>query len=51
MFAEAIEKGLTLYESEGELEQLAIAFSGQYHTSFQQIQELAALLIMGSGQE
>ena len=48
LFAEAIEKGLTLYESEGELEQLAIAFSGQYHTSFQQIQELAALLIRGA---
>lgn len=37
-----------MYESEGEPEQLAIAFSGKYHTSFRQIQELAALVMEGA---
>ena len=48
LFAEAVKKGLALYESEGEPEQLAIAFSGKYHTSFRQIQELAALVMEGA---
>lgn len=47
-FKEAVRHGLSLYESEGEMEQLAIAFSGRYHTSFAQIQELAHLVIEGA---
>lgn len=45
---EAIRHGLSLYESEGEMEQLAIAFSGRYHTTFAQIQDLAHLVIEGA---
>lgn len=49
-FKEAIQRGLVLYESEGKVEQLAIAFSGRYHTSFLEIQELAKLIIQGANQ-
>lgn len=47
-FINAIKNGLVLYESEGELEQIAIAFSGRYHTSFRQIQELAGWIMEGA---
>lgn len=47
-FRSAIQNKLTLYETEGTLEQIAIAFSGEYHTSFAQIQELAGTIIEGA---
>ena len=47
-FIDAIRNGLLLYESEGNLEQIAIAFSGRYHTSFRQIQELAQWVMEGA---
>lgn len=47
-FQDAIRDKLPLYETDGALEQVAIAFSGNYHTSFNQIQELANAIIKGA---
>ncbi|MCI5649499.1 MAG: ethanolamine ammonia-lyase reactivating factor EutA [Fusicatenibacter sp.] len=47
-FRKAIRDRLLLYKTEGVLEQTAIAFSGKYHTSFRQIQDLAGILIDGA---
>lgn len=47
-FRKAVRHGISMYSAEGETEQLAIAFSGRYHTSFAQIQELAGLVIEAS---
>ena len=44
-FVNAIKNRLPLYQTEDIMEPIAIAFSGSYHTSFQQIQELARILI------
>lgn len=44
----AIRRGISLYESQGDTEQIAIAFSGRYHTSFSQVQELARLVTEGA---
>lgn len=49
-FLEAIRNRLFLYKTDDETEQVAIAFSGSYHTSFQQIQELAKLIAEGAGE-
>lgn len=43
-FKNAVRSRLPLYETDGALEQIAIAFSGNYHTSFQEIQELAGMI-------
>lgn len=47
-FRKAILTRLPLYEAEGVLEAVAIAFSGNYHTAFAQIQELAQTVIEAS---
>lgn len=47
-FLEAVERGISLYESEGAVEQMALAFSGKYHTGFRQIQELASWILEGA---
>ena len=36
-FLEAAERGISLYGSEGAVEQMALAFSGKYQTGFRQI--------------
>lgn len=48
LFSEAIQRKLQLYYTEGQLEQVAIVFSGKYHTSFRQIQELAQTIVRGA---
>ena len=40
-FKEAVKRRLALYQTEGEMERVAIAFSGEYHMSFAEVQELA----------
>lgn len=50
VFQRAIREGISLYGAEQEAEPLAIAFSGRYHTSFAQIQELAGLVTEGAEQ-
>ena len=47
-FLEAVERGISLYESEGAVEQIALALSGKYHTGFRQIQELASWIMEGA---
>lgn len=47
-FLEAVERGISLYESEGAVEQIALALSGKYHTGFRQIQELASWILEGA---
>lgn len=47
-FRRAIQSKLPLYETDGALEQVAIAFSGNYHTSFLEIQELAGTILEGA---
>lgn len=47
-FRNAIRNQLSLYETDGALGQIAIAFSGDYHTGFSQIQELAKILMDGA---
>lgn len=44
----AITQKLKLYQTEGSLEQTAIALSGSEYTSFQRIQELAEAIIAGA---
>ena len=44
----AIRRGISLYESQEDTEQIAIAFSGRYHSSFAQVQELARLVVEGA---
>ncbi len=44
----SIIKQLPLFYTEGKLEQIAIAFSGQNHESFAEIQKLAAAVIQGA---
>lgn len=41
-------KQLPLFYGEGKLEQLVIALSGKYHTSFADVQELAAAILKGA---
>ena len=48
VFKEAIYSQLKLYQTEGAVSQVAVAFSGNYHTSFKDIQELAEVLIAGT---
>lgn len=48
LFREALHRKLQIYMTEGKLEQVAIVFSGRYHTSFAQIQELARAIAMGA---
>lgn len=48
MFKESLRRKLKLYETEGALEQVAIVFSGRYHTSFLEIQELAQMVVDGA---
>jgi ethanolamine utilization protein EutA len=47
-FIQAINRGLSLYESEDDLEPIAISFSGELHTSFYRIQELARWICEGA---
>lgn len=47
-FRNAIRNKLPLYETDGVLGQIAIAFSGDYHTGFSAIQELAGILAEGA---
>jgi ethanolamine utilization protein EutA len=47
-FQREVSAQLNLYKTEGALSQMAIAFSGNYHTSFQQIQELARTIAEGA---
>lgn len=49
-FVETLKNKLKLFYSEGKLEQIAICFSGNYHTSYLQVQELANLIIEGAGE-
>lgn len=49
-FKKTIKNMLDLYKSEGTMERVAIAFSGEYHLNFAQIQELAGI-IMESAQD
>lgn len=44
----AILRQLPLYYSEGRLEQVAISLSGNYHTSFKEIQKLAEAIMKGT---
>jgi ethanolamine utilization protein EutA len=39
-----------LFYAEGKLEQVVIALSGKYHTSFAAVQQLAAAIIQGAGE-
>lgn len=48
LFREALSRGLKLYESEGELEMTALAFSGRNYMTFLDIQKLAAIIIEGA---
>ncbi len=48
LFRETIRRKLKLFETEGEPEQVAIVFSGKYHASFAQIQELARAVADGA---
>ncbi len=47
-FVETLKRGLALYGEDGQQEPAAIAFSGGFHTSFRQVQELAAWIIEGA---
>lgn len=47
-FQSAVRNKLHLHETEGALEQVAIVFSGQYHSSFSQIQELAQTIVQAA---
>lgn len=44
-FRNAVISRLSLYEDRGNLEAVAIAFSGEYHTAFNAIQEIAKAII------
>ena len=48
MFRDAIRRKLKLYEGENGLEQVAIVFSGKYHTTFAQLQELSRTIAEGA---
>ena len=48
LFQETLRRKLQVYKTEGKLEQVAIVFSGRYHTSFAQIQELARAVAEGA---
>lgn len=48
IFRKAIRDRLALYRTDGVPEQTAIAFTGAYHTGFQQIQELADIILEGA---
>ena len=47
-FQETLKRKLQVYKNEGQLEQVAIVFSGRYHTSFAKIQELAGAIAKGA---
>lgn len=47
-FQDTIRKKLPLYGTDGVLGQVAIVFSGDYHTTFAQIQELARCIAQGA---
>ena len=47
-FKSAIENGLSLYVNNGRLAKIALAFSGNYHTNFKQIKELAEWLCIAA---
>jgi len=46
--SKSIEKQVPMYYSEGKLEAVAISLTGNNHTSFNQVQELAHAIIQGS---
>ena len=48
MFAEAIKRRLPLYKSGPQVGRVAIAFSGEGHTSFSEVQNIAAAIIRGA---
>ena len=48
MFRDAIRRKLKLYEGENGLEQVAIVFSGKYHTTFAQLQDLSRTIAEGA---
>lgn len=45
----ALKDRLPLYETDGAMEQVAIALTGEYHTTFMEIQDLAKAIIDGAG--
>lgn len=47
-FIHSIESQIPLFRSEGRIEQIAIAFSGENRSSFKEVQELAASIIKGA---
>jgi len=47
-FIKAINQGLSFHEKEEEMDPIAIAFSGEFHTTFDQIQELARWILEGA---
>lgn len=50
LFQKALHDRLSLYKTEGVLGRTAIAFSGKRHVSFQEIQNLAQLIIRGAAE-
>ena len=48
LFRETLERKLQIFRTEDQLEQVAIVFSGNYHSSFLQVQELARMVIDGA---
>ncbi|MDD3279659.1 MAG: ethanolamine ammonia-lyase reactivating factor EutA [Lachnospiraceae bacterium] len=49
LLQKALQDRLPIYETDGAMEQVAIALTGEYHTSFSQIQDLAKAIIAGAG--
>lgn len=47
-FVATLKRKLSLYRSEGNLEQIAIVFSGYHHQSFLEVQELAQMVADGA---
>lgn len=48
LFVDTLKRKLELYRSEGKLEEVAIVFGGYHHSSFQDVQELAHMVIEGA---
>ena len=48
LFQETLFRKLQIFQNEGQMEQVAIVFSGRYHSSFLKVQELADMIIKGA---
>ena len=48
LFRETLARKLQIFKTEDQLEQVAIVLSGNYHSSFLQVQELAQMIIDGA---